>query len=192
MRGRDVGGEGTWNDDAPSNALIVPEKTIQVIAKTEKQIRRSEQKEQQKKKLSDWDQLLDSGRQKKIRTGRPNSLDTYMKQENTTNFFQEYQNYIQERKSHGDYYEDYRDPTSTGGSSNKGDKSSTMRQKNEWNDEEEDDDDDDEDKYDEKEMNMFTKQKSKSNSFQKKNHQHHQPSQQGRKSFSQKKFVKRK
>jgi hypothetical protein len=121
MRGRDVGREGMWDDDngnekftdpaatsAASATRIVSEETLQMISKTEKQLRRREQKEQQKKRLSDWDQLLDSGRQKKIKTGRPNSLDTYLKQENNgINQFQEYQNFVQDKRAHGEY-EDYR------------------------------------------------------------------------------------
>ena len=112
MRGRDVGREGVWDDEQTTDSTstsprIVSEETLQMISKTEKQLRRREQKEQQKKRLSDWDQLLDSGRQKKIKTGRPNSLDTYLKQESGVNQFQEYQNFVQDKRAHGEY-EDYR------------------------------------------------------------------------------------
>jgi hypothetical protein len=115
MRGRDVGREGVWDDGddedeekKKTSSRIVSEETLQMISKTEKQLRRREQKEQQKKKLSEWDQLLDSGRQKKIKTGRPNSLETYLQQDNGgVNQFQEYQNYVQDKRAHGEY-EDYR------------------------------------------------------------------------------------
>ena len=68
MRGRDIGGEGAWSSADPDDVLV-PTKVKDIIEASQKKLRRMEQKEQAKKRQSEWNQMLDSGRQKKVKLG---------------------------------------------------------------------------------------------------------------------------
>ena len=76
MRGRDIGGEGLW-ENGTSTDQILSTAVHKHIESTEKKIRRKEQKERSKNRPSEWDQVLDAGRKKKIKTGvnRSNIFD---------------------------------------------------------------------------------------------------------------------
>eukprot|EP00602_Paraphysomonas_sp_CaronLab_P010687 CAMPEP_0185038222 /NCGR_PEP_ID=MMETSP1103-20130426/33611_1 /TAXON_ID=36769 /ORGANISM="Paraphysomonas bandaiensis, Strain Caron Lab Isolate" /LENGTH=794 /DNA_ID=CAMNT_0027576553 /DNA_START=86 /DNA_END=2470 /DNA_ORIENTATION=+ len=62
MRGRDTGGEGMWEGDG-----VVTDDVIKTLESSQKKVRREEQKMLSKRKVSEWDRMLDSGRQKKVK-----------------------------------------------------------------------------------------------------------------------------
>jgi hypothetical protein len=66
MRGRDTGGEGVWATD--QGEVLVSKETLGEIEKKEKKLRREEGKQLAQKRASQWDAMLDAGRQKKIKT----------------------------------------------------------------------------------------------------------------------------
>ena len=78
-RGRELGGEGLWNEE-----LGEAEKVKQIVTKH----RREDQKQQAAKRTTEWDQLLDQGKLKKLKADKFDEEDIFERE----NQFQKLQN----------------------------------------------------------------------------------------------------